>query len=375
MDMHKGKRYPSESRITYDEKTGARVRQVTSAPVIHQHPYYYTSAYDGAMRRLAFTSSRTGAPQIFVEDQCTGELIQLTARDDLQSGSLLPSRDGRFIYFSANGAGWRINTETYEEERLVGVDDVASRLHATMAMSGGATGLSGDDRWLALAFGAGTDAAIIVLDTVSREWEVVLQGPIGHCQFCPDDPTVIWYGKSLQDRIWAVNRDGTQNRRLYHRQPDEWVTHESWLNCSREVVFAVWPYGLRAVHVDTLAVRQLTSFNAWHASSNRTGTLMVSDTAYPDIGLQLFDPRDGVGKPTTLCYPAASCLGEHWKGAFPYKHGPIPIYAPAQTHPHPSFSPDGRFVVYTSDREKLVVESQIYEVELPEQYWRMEAKA
>ena len=350
------------------------MRQVTNAPAIHQHPYYYTSAYDDAMRRLVFTSTRTGTPQIFVEDHASSELIQLTDRDDLPSGSLFPSHDGKYIYFSAGAAAWRIHTETYVEERLLSAEEVAGHLGESIELSGGATGLSHDDAWLAVAFGAGNSRALAIIDTDSGKWEVILRGPIGHCQFCPDDPTVLWYGKSLQDRLWAVNRDGSNNRRLYQRDRDEWVTHEAWLKGTREVVFAHWPNGLRAVHVDTLAVRPITSFNAWHASSNRTGALMVSDTAFPDIGLQIFDPRDGIGEPTTLCYPEASCLGDHWKGPFPYNDGPIPIYAPGHTHPHPSFSPNGRYVVFTSDRNSPVKESQVYEVELPSEYWLEETR-
>ena len=372
--MSKGTRYPSESSITYDERTGARVRQITHAPAIHQHPYYYTSAYDAAMRWLAFTSTRTGSPQIFVEDQNSRELVQLTDRDDLHSGALLPSHDGEYIYFSASAAAWRINTETYEEERLLGVEEVASYSGESLGFSGGITGLSHDDAWMALVFGAGNSRALVIMNAVSKAWNIILRGPVGHCQFCPDDPGVLWYGRSLQDRLWAINRDGTNNRRLYQRHPHEWVTHESWLPGTREVIFAVWPNGLRAVHVDSLVVRPVTSFNAWHASANRHGTLMVSDTAFPDIGLQLFDPRDGVGEPTTLCYPEASCVGDHWKGPFPYNDGLIPIYAPAHTHPHPSFSPNGRYVVFTSDRADPVQESQVYEVELPLKYWQEESR-
>ena len=37
------------------------------------------------------------------------------------------------------------------------------------------------------------------------------------------------------------------------------------------------------------------------------------------------------------------------------------VYAPQHTHPHPAFSPDGRFVVFTSDRSGY---SQVYEVEV-----------
>ena len=48
---------------------------------------------------------------------------------------------------------------------------------------------------------------------------------------------------------------------------------------------------------------------------------MVADTNFPDIGIQIFDPRDSIGEPQTLCYPGASSIGEHWNGAFPYAEG------------------------------------------------------
>jgi len=90
---------------------------------------------------------------------------------------------------------------------------------------------------------------------------------------------------------------------------------------------------------------------------------MVADTNLPDIGIQVFNPLDGIGEPKTLCHPGASNVGDHWGGPFPYSKGPIKVYAPQHTHPHPSFSSDGRRIVFTSDRTGY---SQIYEVTLPD---------
>jgi oligogalacturonide lyase len=131
------------------------------------------------------------------------------------------------------------------------------------------------------------------------------------------------------------------------------------------VAFVDWPHGIRCVGADTGEVRRVTSFNAWHAACNRAGTLMVADTNAPDVGLQLFDPRDGVGAPAPLCHPEASNMGDHWHGPFPYEHGMIPRNNPQHTHPHPSFSPDGRYVVFTSDRTG---HAQVYEVEIPGEF-------
>lgn len=361
--MTKGTRYPSESQFHWDEQTGARIRQVTGHPSIHHHPFFLIPAYDDGMNWLVFTSERTGAPQIFVEECASGDLIQLTDRDDVSDFSIYPSHDGCHVYFTATGGGWRVHTESYEEELIVDLGQIRLREHGDVGAAMGTTALSACDRWWAIRFSDGDQSCIAVADTISGNWEVILRWPtIAHMQFCPDDTNLLFFAGELTDRVWVVNRDGSNPRRLYAREPGQWLTHEAWIPGTRELGFVNWPHGMKAVHVDTGAVRDVTSFNAWHAIANKDGTLMVADTNFPDIGLQLFDPRDGVGEPRTLCYPAASSIGEHWNGPFPYENGPIPVYAPQHTHPHPSFSPDNRFVIYTSDQSG---HAQVYEVELP----------
>ena len=91
---------------------------------------------------------------------------------------------------------------------------------------------------------------------------------------------------------------------------------------------------------------------------------MCADTTFPDIGLQVFDPRDNVGIPRQLCLSRSSNIGAHWETDHcpyddaDYKLGKWKVYAPQHTHPHPSFSPDGRYVIYTSD---VSGHSQVYE--------------
>jgi oligogalacturonide lyase len=361
--LAKAQRYSSERQMTVDQCTGITVRQVTSASAIHHHPFFLIPAYDDAMRRLIFVSHRTGNPQIFAEERAAGELVQLTDREDLAEWSIHPSHDGQYVYFTAGKGAWRVNTETCEEEQLADFGEVATREEGMVGAAMGTTALSRCDRWWAVKFNVGDDACLAIIDTVTGNWEIILRrGTIAHMQFCPDDACLLFYAGPLTDRVWVINRDGTNNHRLYQRKPGEWITHESWIPGSRELAFVDWPHGIRCVHVDTGEERRVTSFNAWHAICNLDGTLMVADTNFPDIGLQLFNPRDGIGEPITLCYSESSSIGEHWKGPFPYEKGPIKVYAPQHTHPHPSFAPGGKHVVFTSDRTG---HAQVYEAELP----------
>ena len=125
--MAKGARWPREDRVATDERTGRRVRQVTSQPAIHHHPFFFVPAYDRAMRRLIFVSHRTGRPQVFYEDRATGDLVQATDRLDLAEWSIIPSPEGRFVYFTAGTGAWRVNLDSFEEEELADFGDVEMR--------------------------------------------------------------------------------------------------------------------------------------------------------------------------------------------------------------------------------------------------------
>jgi len=365
--MGKGTRTTSEAQVEIDARTGVRIRQVTSAPAIHHHPFFMIPAYDDAMRWLVFISHRTGRPQIFAEDRAFGDLVQLTDRDDVSEWSIHPSHDGRYVYFTAGSQVWRVDTESTLEACLADFGGARMRDDGMVAAAMGTTALSACGRWYAVKFKVGDRYNLAVIDTSSGAMEVILERDvISHMQFCPDDSSLLFYAGPLTDRVWVINRDGSGNRRLYARQPGEWITHESWIPGTRELAFVDWPRGMRCIQVDTGTERRVTSFNTWHAICNQDGTLMVADTNFPDIGLQLFSPRDGVGAPTPFCYPEASNVGAHWAGPFPYANGPITVYAPQHTHPHPSFAPDSTRVVFTSDRTGY---AQVYEAQVPAELW------
>lgn len=359
--------FPSESRTFSDPRTGASVRQVTSHPSIHHHPFFYIPAYDDAMRWLVFVSHRIGAPQIFVEERVTSQLLQLTDRPDLNEWSLHPSHDGRFVYFTAGCSAWRVSTENLKEECLIDFGDVPMIPPGMVADAMGTTTLSHDDRWWAIPVKVGKTARLQIIDTQTGRCDAILERDIiGHPQFHPRDANLLHYAGPYSDRMWVINRDGTGNRLAYRRDraKKEWIVHEVWNPLGRELLTVNWPHGMIAVHADTGVVRGVCSFNAWHAMINGAGTQMVCDTNHPDNGLQLFDPNDGVGQPHALCESNATNAGNHWHTDHcPYDDGPVKVYAPQHTHPHPNFSPDGRRVVFTSDRTG---QAQIYEVAIPE---------
>ena len=359
--MTKGRIFPREDASLVDPRSGRSVRQVTSHESIHHHPFFFVPAYDEQMQRLVFISHRTGTPQIFFEERRSGKLVQATDRPDLAEWSIYPSPDGRYVYFVAGTSAWRIELDTFREEQLANFGDVEMREKGMVGASMGTTALSHNGRWWAIPVKAGKISRFVLIDTESKSSSVFLErDTIGHPQFCPDDDDLILYAGPLTDRVWITDRSGTKNRRAYRREDRmQWVTHEVWIPGKRTIAFVDWPRGMRVLDMESGEASWLTSFPAWHAAPDRAGRF-VCDTNFPDIGLHMFS-LEGGQPPEFLCASEATSEGKHWGGPFPYNDGPMQVEARQHTHPHPRFSPDGKRVLFTSDRTG---HSQLYEVEI-----------
>jgi oligogalacturonide lyase len=357
----KGARLPREDRVMRDPRSGGRVRQITSHPSIHHHPFFFVPAYDAAGRRLVFVSFRTGTPQIFFEDRTNGDLVQVTDRPDLADWSIYPSPDGRFVYFTAGTGAYRVDLDDFAETQLADFGAVEMREKGMVGAAMGTTALSANGRWWAIPVKSGKVSRFVVIDTETAESHVILErDTVAHPQFCPDDDNLILYAGPLTDRVWTVSRDGSNNRRAYEREDRmQWVTHEVWLPGKRAIAFVDWPRGMRLLDIGTGEAAWLHRFPAWHAAPDARGERFVCDTNFPDCGLHILSIADGHA--AFLCASEATSEGAHWGGPFPYNDGPVAVEARQHTHPHPHFSPDGRHVVFTSDRSG---HAQIYEIEL-----------
>lgn len=356
--------FPLESTFLTDEETGRRVRQVTNAQAITHHPFFLAPCFDEKQRWLCMVTFRTGQGQIMLEDQRQQCLRIVTNVCGLDEWSL--SVKDEWIYFVADGQVWRVLGENGESELLLSERDVRSLAGSEAFMADGTTAVTKSGRYLAVRVKTGEKGyAILIRDNKNGQWANVCTCPVAtHVQFCPDDDDLLFFAGPLTDRPWVLHWPSGQAKLIYHRNAaaKQWITHESWIPGTREMSLVDWPHGVLAVHVDTGAVRRVTDWNAWHAICSDDGTRMVFDTNFPDRGVYTLDPRICLSTPEHLCSPHASCMGEHWAGAFPYDHGPIKVYAPQHTHPHPRFSPDGKRIVFTSDYSGI---AQVYEMNLP----------
>jgi oligogalacturonide lyase len=351
--MSKGKVYPSEKKVFKDAKMGVMIFQMTDHPSIHHNLYFVNPSCTPDGKTVIFVSDRSGAANLYKADIKSGEIVQLTDVDNLNSFSAIPAKDNRRIFFSAGGEVRAVDLETLDEKVLANFPNG----------SAGNCNLSGDGSMLVTTVRRGGKTWITAIYT-DGSGSISVYSPsrsVGHVQFCPADNNLILYSSDITQRMWLVQLDGSNDRPLYLHGPEQWITHESWLGMTDEVIFTHWPYALKSIKKDSDTARVVSDFNVWHASSRIDGSLIISDTVCPDIGLQLINPK--TGEHWALCYPESSSQGTQWSEVTPAS-GEVTekTYGPQWSHPHPSFSPDGTMVIYTSDKTE---HPQVYAAFVP----------
>lgn len=366
------KRYQPEWRRFTDEATGVKILQWTASEAMNHHFYFTNPTVAENGERGYFVSYRTGYPNLFAIDLASGELTQLSNRHDINPFSPSPSRTAPWIYVSARNCVRAIHVETGEDRELCRFD--TNKL--------GNCSLNASGSLLAIGLRYAEGGALALVDTATGKHEILTRAKeVGHIQFCPKDDDLLMYSGTVRQRIWLHDRRTGKAKWVYEQKEHEWIVHESWLGAGDEIIFSHWPRALRAIRPDGTGLRTIMVTNVWHACSNRSGTQIVCDTNHPDRGLLLIDPMTGEHR--TVCQPQATLRGTHWqydtpaKGAGidtsiirsevpendppPHPDDPPSTYGPQWSHPHPSFSADGRSVIYTSDRNRW---SQVYQVEV-----------
>lgn len=356
----------SERSEHHDDKTSARVLQLTDAPCINHPLYYLANSFSPDSSQLVFASNRGGRYTLYTVRLDSGHIDALSDVEGVYpfSGNVI----GEHVYFTTeHGSVFRASLATGR------TDEVTSKPGCGLGeVTINATG----DLGCCLVTDEGK-ASLLVFRTDGTDASVILDGAraLYHPQFHPTDPELLIYSADPPDpRLWTVRIDGSEDRCFYTNQGDEWFVHETFLGPTDRVIVATWHRGILEVNLETSAIRTIQEFSAWHISSNPTGDRIVCDTHLPDIGLCLVDPETGEYEP--LCYPNATNQGFQWSEPTPLvADGEAPgwatmtesvsaesAYGPQWSHPHPAFSPDGKWVSFTSDRTG---HPQVYVVEVP----------
>lgn len=367
----KNTHYASEHSVERDPATGVVVHRLTAAPCINHATYFLQSSITPDGGALLFTSYRTGSPQLFsVEPFPDGPIRQWTCGEPIHPFSPAIHPGGEVVFFVRGGAIFQIRRDTLEEAAIVCFEGAQF----------GEVSLSPCAGWLTAAARRGAQNGIVAGRVDGSEWRFIpVPRTVIHPQFHPLEPEWIEFAADPAPRMHRVRRDGTAMECLYQHSNDEFVVHETFLGRTGDLVYTVWPHALWRLDWQSLERTLICRFNAWHITPNRAGTLVLCDTNHPDLGIFLVETSSGRRFP--VCQSRASGRGSQWRTSryalaedFAAARSTVPsgtlswmenavdtVYGPQWTHPHPSFSPDERMVVFTSDRSG---HPQVYAAEI-----------
>ena len=336
----------SPARGVRDETTGRRCRVLTGGLGNNRPIYFNRANFTGDGRYLIFLSDRTGSWQVYAYD-LHGERLRRLTHASLDPGrpSIDPLRP--LIYYTQGDAVHRLQLDT--------LDETVVYTHPTPP--GGTfllMDISGDGQYLGfMEIGPYDKAQDNTADFVRRFearplssfWIATSDGVrawkaheeqrhLQHLLFNPADPTTLLFcyegpWDRVEQRMWLMRWDGSQIRPLrYQEHPDLALGHEVWLADGRHVDYVRRRKGRPAAvcRIDVLGGREtvLSEHPFSHFIADRSGQWIVGDDAQHVALLQV-----ATGEVTPLV-----------------RHGQALTIANTLYHPHPSFGPDGRLIVF-----------------------------
>ncbi len=374
-----GQIWQSEIRKFRDEKTGREIEQLTSSGN-NVHLYFTENSFDINTTFIIFRSDRASGedrpPQddpiynLFRLDLRTGEIVQLTD-EPAPVGSVTKTPDSALVVYSVGRQIKKLDTATgkttvlYEEtgHYSVGAPSIACnrryiafcRNERVQAPRGpNYTGFKErfyrvKDGRITVAYLDGSGAFDLFKDTHQ----------VGHFQFCPDDATIATYCHEgpwnlVTQRIWLLDFISREAKPCFRQQEDDSIGHEFWtqdgfvffdnrgpghdgtITSSRTQAVAtevqvnensMTPFVGLADRNGNIVKRIDMPFYCNHYHANPDNTLLVGD----DVDdLVLIDISGDQATLTTLCNHKTS-------------------WHTQSSHCHPTWSWDGRKILYASD--------------------------
>jgi oligogalacturonide lyase len=376
--MRIGRAYMPEWRAVQDPLTGRHVRQLTDSPAEDYHLYFYNPSVTPDGKYLIFFSERTGVSNLFRLDLESGAILQLTDAQPVRAeywpftdavrgvGSCLAAlgNHGQEAFYFEGTDLFAVEIESLKRRQLLGLpaDRRPSMLQASP--SGETLVFATWDESLFMErsqradagekfpderFFQETTSTIMRVDAIRGQAEEVLCKEkfwINHVHVNPQNPDLILFCHEYSespDRMWLLNAADGTCAPIPGQGADEWYQHEFWSVDGRRVCF----------HGGSL--RDSTQgFCGWCSSDGTNYTKayhFTSGRAYAHYNLHPDGQTmvtDGEARPG--CISKVHLIDGKQVFEVLCRHDSYTFGDDQRCHPHPSFTPDGRQVIFTSNR-------------------------
>jgi oligogalacturonide lyase len=365
----KGKVYAGEHKVLKADESGFEVLQLTTHSADDSGLYFTSRSFVPDDNGLVFTSKRTGAWNLFYMNLKTFTFVQLTDSKKISGTGADVSPATHEVFYRDGQSIKAVHLQTLVERTLTTIPDGYS-LGSAMSVTA-----SGE----ALAFSISenipltTKTKVIYSDMderfAKRPWSAVWTGRadgsgwheiarqkkwISHTLICPQNPNLILYchegrWNQVEQRLWLVNADGTNNHKLRpEEKPEIAIGHEYWFDDGIHVGYQVrYPKGKPMIGVADVRDGSYHEYPApysdGHTQASHHGDWFIGDGSDKEPFLSLYRLEDGKLTGRHIFRHGSSFSQQHW-------------------HPHPAFSPDDAYVLFTSCRAG---NGDVYLIKLP----------
>ncbi|MGJ3242300.1 MAG: hypothetical protein ACFE0O_04985 [Opitutales bacterium] len=350
-----------------DERTGRPVFPISNPAAPAEAPYFEARGFTADERYLVFRSESGGSSELYRFELATGETVQLTQGMSVGHHSQCMAPDGRWLYFIVRDTLWRIDVPAAgKPEPVFGYTGRGPGelwpFPVSFSQDGSRVALAAKESATGEPIPYSATGAkqrpthLWILDLPGGEASKVLSWKNGfsHPMICPADPdfiTFVQHGENCWNmeappegrvRTWSVRVGEGVARPFLTPLLNRTITHESWSPDGERLFFFDKQYP-KWCPVSVCSINRAggdwqchyTSYEyaLGHGVVSPDGTRFISDCQKAgDSPLIEIDLKTGRG--TVLCWPDTSQEGGHAKAA----------------HCHPSYSPSGRWILYTSDK-------------------------
>ncbi len=357
-----------------DEETGASIMRLTPKDIICHRNYFYQKCFSNDGENLIFAGAFDGFWNYYRLDLKNQIAQQLTAGEGDNSFGGFLSKDDRSLYYVKSGKFLkRVDLHNKIEDDIYQVPKgwVGYGTWAPNSATNSVVGIEIKEEdysplkdWQEFhhMFHRKPYCRLISVDLQTGERQIIHEEKIwmGHPLYRPFDDNIIAFCHEgphdlVDARMWFIDADGRNLRCGKVHEEGESCTHEFFVPDGSAMIYVSYKKGEAERYIcrldpDTLNNENIMTMpNCSHLMSNYDGTMLVGDGSNAPVDVEdqkhyhidddpylyLFD----MGKKT--CYPLLSHKSS-WK-----------VYKGSRqvTHPHPSFSPDGSKILYTSDFE------------------------
>lgn len=363
-------RYSSEKAVSVDSATGVEVTRLTGWRANSNHLYFTQNSFYDQARRIVFESDRGNAVNLFSLDLASGEIEQLTELplqpyplDYHLHEAYVDGRNARCLFFAGESL-YRLDIRTKECREIYRMPDGWSH-HISSVTADGQYLLTsiyedrelhlGGDRTLKAIFERHPHSQVLQIPVGGGKPHVVWEEEnfIAHVNASPVDADLFTFCHEgpwdlVDHRLWLGQISTGTVQKLHPCTEDEVIGHEYWYADGRFVGYHGHRAGKRLlgrVSIDGATdIAYAFPFNTGHIYSQNE-RLIVGDGDRDGRYLRFWRLLDGgYEAPRALCQHNCS-------------------FKRQRAHVHPTMTPDGKAVLYTSDETGY---EQLYLVRIPE---------